>query len=291
MGKLVQYFSGRNYRSAEEVLQHCEQLTPRILKAVVPRKPSRLGSLSAAVLNASKELGDKYTHQELQAKVEGDLGPLSKRRFYYTVKNLRHRGLLLTKPTFLPGRPPLRKATSSNLAPFMPLVDRVLYGKVGTKINRLRRGNWRDYMSEGDARSAVLHGLRMAYERATDPSHPAFSTYAAMRMAGEIGTAVRGELRRRKRERKFAGLVKEKAKRVETESSAEDSEALENLRLLLFHPKARPHHVAIYALTNIFGHRQSAIASHVGVLQQAVFQLKKLADKYIEEQRQREDAK
>ncbi len=285
---LKAFFKGRKYATVEEALTHAQEISRAIMARQKP-KPAKLSGLEQRLLEIAPRFYDQgYYHREIATYLlsrtrsrwtKGEL-ELLKKKVGNRLKRLTGLGLL---PAGSPGKVHfklrnVRDAAVEKVEANLPLVRYFLrHGQ--EHIPRY----WHQYLSYDEAVEHGAVGLKRAIELHR-PERGKLSTYAAERIGRAIGRAVEKQRKIKKTVSLDVGRDDDHRNLYGKLGEAQmDPEAFDedDLELLIRNPDAKPQHVGIFTLTNIYGHGRGELARHFGVTRQATNQVYREAEKMI----------
>ncbi|MDP3741681.1 MAG: hypothetical protein Q8R15_00020 [Candidatus Micrarchaeota archaeon] len=280
---IKRFFAGRKYPSVAAIMRHAQEISAEITAATTPEADQLLTDFEKQVNElALKHLHGQYDVKRIAAEMPmGEAtGKVLLSRIGRALIKLKESGLIprttrQEKPQYATK---LREVTPAEVNDNMGLVHYVLKG------NRFIPGDWRKHISYNRALEIGKEGLARGME-IRDPDKGNLSTIAIPHIATRIAREV-------KRVRKIRSLDanlpdQERTLHDITGVPAVDPVMFENkLDLLVKSRLAKPHHIGVYVLRQIYGHSPKQIAQHFKVSRQAVDYVYKSAVKIISRKQQ-----
>ncbi|MFH0713139.1 MAG: sigma-70 family RNA polymerase sigma factor [Candidatus Micrarchaeota archaeon] len=304
-GKVKHYFNRRSYCTAGELLDRASEVSRLAIVPLVERSeelkrkqpPRPLSPFARAVLKLAPEhLNGQYRRIALTvsfmkrypALARGRKRLAVERKVSDTLSLLKKQGLIpVTAVSDKPRAPRLRVATNEDIRKNKALVHLVLSGKARGNYPQVVRSSWRNLLSSEEATAAGRIGLVNAIETYR-PERGAFSTHAAIC----ISTAVRDEMRRKRRQTRFKvwrGGDEQLAPEVPVPPRERIGEQ-EDIERVMHSGKLEPHELMVLTLNQVFGHNYEEIGLPMGASRQAIHHIMKGIRKKIGSMRASQEA-
>ncbi len=288
--KVAGLFSSVKYSTIEDVLSHASEISARI-KPVVLRKPygpRNLSPLQRKVFElAPRFLKGHYdvkgiTVELVKEKNAGSVS-LERKKVGGAISHLVKMGILPVSQRYKsPSAPILRNVSSEEVKSHAGLVHKALNGGVSFHGKVLLSGKWRQSLSYDDAFQIGFNALGHAMAR-QDSAKAKLSTYAMPRIGRAVSRAA-SKIAKQQRTVSMDALSWSDGDTTlhdEIPSVLDPQESRSDLRLLLKSRRLKAHHLALWALVNVFGHSTEELGKYYGTSRQAIHSLKMPAEKYL----------